>query len=239
MVLLLSALLLQDEPVDVLIRKLGSDSIEEREEATERLRARVDDAQEELEKAGRSDDAEIAGRAREILGTLTPHRLEVCAELTHLRGHALQDAIRRVVPSWTEENGMIRPSRYPARSAWPTLLKSLRESVLANVDFPSDGRQCPIAVRCRLETIRMDLDLVDARLEDVLGLIGDLTGLNLAIDANVPRLLDMDRKFTFRAVNQCLAKILGKLLSDEELDYGITDKGVVLIQLSERNPDRY
>jgi hypothetical protein len=85
----------------------------------------------------------------------------------------------------------------------------------------------------------MDLDLVDARLEDVLGLIGDLTGLNLAIDANVPRLLDMDRKFTFRAVNQCLAKILGKLLSDEELDYGITDKGVVLIQLSERNPDRY
>jgi hypothetical protein len=239
MFLLLFPLLFQDESTDTLIRRLGSDSVEEREEATRLLKARVDDAQRELEKSGSDPDPEVAGRAREILETLTPYRREVCAELTHLRDHGLREAIHRITPSWVEDSDGVHPSRYPARVEWPGLLRTLRETVLVKIDSPADGTGCRIAVRGRLRALRVDLDFEDAGIEEVLDLIRGISGLNVALDGAVESKRDMETKITFSSKDRSLGDVLWDLLSAVCLDYTVTDEGVVLVHLGDRNPDRY
>lgn len=90
MFLLLLSLLLQDDPVDLLIQKLGSDSIEEREEATGRLTDLAECAEPALAKAALSRDPETASRARVILEKIHPYRLRVTREVLHLLSHATE-----------------------------------------------------------------------------------------------------------------------------------------------------
>ena len=239
MFLLLFPLLIQDDSTSALIRKLGSESIEEREEATRALKSRVDDAQQELEKAALDSDPEVADRAREILETLTPYRREVCAELTHLRDQGLREAIHRITPSWVEDSQGVHPSRYPSPVDWPGLLRTLRETVLLKVDSPADGTGCRLAVRGRLRSLRVDLEFENAGIEEVLDLIRDLSGLNVALDAGVVSKRDMETKVFFRSKDRPLGDALLDLLTQVWLDYTVTDEGVVLIHLHERNPDRY
>lgn len=57
----------RNDPLDSLIRDLGSDDVEVRERASAELRRRGPESRSALERARRSADAEIAARAREIL----------------------------------------------------------------------------------------------------------------------------------------------------------------------------
>lgn len=68
MLFLLVLLAPQDPSAEV--RRLGSESVEERAAAAERLKGLGDAAVPALEKAARDSDAEVAGRARQILGVL-------------------------------------------------------------------------------------------------------------------------------------------------------------------------
>lgn len=279
MFLLLFPLLLQDDPVPRLIEKLGSDRIEEREEATRQLRARVDDAQEELEKAALDPDPEVADRAREILRTPSAYRLEVRGEMAHLFDHALwsfqkrragecvalcdamllidgrcplalglKEAVRQEFAAGAI-TGDFSSLRFPPHREWESLRKRIRETALAGIDTPDDGTRCPLAVRSRLQTLRIDLEFEGARLEDVLQLMRDLTGLNFLLDARMVSLSDMDRKITYRARGRSVGESLRQILAESGEEYVVTEEGVVLIRpprrfvdlynLDERNPDRY
>jgi hypothetical protein len=260
MCLLLFPLLFQQDPISRLIERLGSDSVEEREAATRQLRCRVDDAQEELEKATLASDPEVAERAREILKTPSPHRLEVRAEMAHLFDHALwsfqkrrpreciafcdamllidgrctlaldlKDSVRKGFGA-APVSGDLSSVRVPPRPAWDAVQRRIRETALAGIDAPDDGSRCPFAVRSRLETLRIDLEFENARLEDVLQLIQDLTGLYLVLDARVVSISDMDRKITCRAHDQAVGESLRQILAESGEEFVVTAEGVVLIR---------
>ena len=253
-------LLLQEEPIPTLIERLGSDSVEEREEATCRLRSRVDEAQEELETAAGHPDPEVAQRALEILRTPSPHRLDVDGEMAHLYQHALAslepgqadrcaalcDAMLSVddrfapalgLKKWLEEGFRLTPPaadwsslRIPPRRTWEALRRRIRETALAGIDRPADGSRCPVAVRCRLEALRIHLEFEQATLEDVLNLLRDLTGLNLILDAQAVSISDMDRRITFRSHHQSVGESLRQILRESGEEYVITEEGVVLVR---------
>ena len=259
MFLLLFPLLIQQDSIEALVRKLGSESVEERDEATRSLVARVDDAQAELEKAAGDADFEVAGRARQILATLSPYRRGVAADMSHLRTHgerayrdhqfedclAYCDAMLHVDCSFAPALDLIdaarramqdgEPSaipddpepalRFPLRAEWP----SIRERAFSTV--PCNPGSCWIAVRCTLESLRIDMDFRDAKYEDVLLLIRDLSGLILVMDARNGRAQDMvEKKVTFRAKDRPLSECLGEILSQAGDDYTITGEGVILIR---------
>ena len=270
MLILLFPLLIQDEPVRALIERLGSDSVEEREHATAALRRRVDDAPEELEKAARSADPEIAGRALEILRTPTPHRLEVAGAMAHLFDHALWafqkrrageclslcdamllidarcalalelgEAVRQDFAGRPLE-GDFSSLRVPPRAAWPPLRKRIRETALVGIDVPDDGSRCPLAVRCRLQSQKADLDFENAAIEDVIRLVQDLSGANVVLDAGVEPRCDLDKRLSYRSKDQPLGESLGELLSQADMEYVITREGVILVRFSpDKDPDRY
>ncbi len=278
MLILLFPLFIQDDPIPALIEKLGSDSIEERERATAALAARVDDAQEELERAIESADPEVSARARRILETPTPYRREVRGEMAHLFDHALWsfqkrragecaalcDAMLLVDPRFRlalELRESLRQGfaadtiagdfstlRCPPRRSWEAIRRRIRETVLSGIDTPDDGSRCPIAVRNRLQALTIDLEFENAKIEDVLQLIHDLTGLNLILDARVESMGDMDRTITFRARGRSVGESLRQILAEAGEEYVVTGEGVVLIRpprwpdfpsLDERDPERY
>jgi hypothetical protein len=78
--------LLQDPSTEELLRRLGSDRIDERDEAARQLEARATDAA--LRTAAKSADAEIAARAVEILTRREPLRRRFRKEVEHLLEHA-------------------------------------------------------------------------------------------------------------------------------------------------------
>ena len=88
--LLVAAGLFSPGPDEIhrLVGQLGSDSVVEREDATAQLRALGDEAVPALDRAALSSDPEIAGRARELVAVLAPHRADVAREMSHLLGHA-------------------------------------------------------------------------------------------------------------------------------------------------------
>jgi hypothetical protein len=180
MFLLLSALLLQDEPVNLLIQKLGSDSIEEREEATEKLYDSPGRAEVELEKAAQSADPEVAYRARKILEGLHPFRVRVTREVLHLFSHAsgafetgrydrtlvFCDELFRIDPRYEaarrlrEETLKTIVSEEHRASVLP-LLKKWRERE------EEDPARIPFVLNFRLPSRKLWRSLVDQIREDV------------------------------------------------------------------------
>ena len=276
--ILLFPLLIQDDSIPALIERLGSDFVEERERATAALAARVDDAQEELERAIESADPEVSARARRILETPTPYRREVRGEMAHLFDHALGsfrerraaeclalcEAMLLVDPRFRlaldlRESvlrgfaadaiaGDFYSLRYPPRRSWEAIRKRIRETVLSGIDTPDDGSRCPIAVRSRLQAIAIDLEFENAKFEDVLQLIRDLTGLYLVLDARMESMGDMDRTITYRSQGRSVGESLRSILAEAGEEYVVTGEGVVLIRpprpldtfnLDERDPERY
>src|SRR2546426_340867 len=132
--LLLSLLLFaQDESsrqARQLIEKLRSETIEERDEAARKLRELGSGAEEELEKATRDKDPEVAGRARTLLGEGIFRRIEetlVKARTARIKFRIDADSS---IPS--EKNKL-----------WGTLL--LKEGNRAHLDLST--RQFPHASR--------------------------------------------------------------------------------------------
>lgn len=76
---------------DLLVERLGSEVIEEREAAFYRLVDVGSRALVEVQKGLRSADSEIAARCRELLEVLAPHGREVRIEVGHWLRHAIQD----------------------------------------------------------------------------------------------------------------------------------------------------
>jgi hypothetical protein len=88
--LLLAGCLAQDSPADVsiLVEKLGSESIQEREDATALLCHIGEPAIPDLDRALSSTDAEVVARVRGLIALIAPHRREVIREMGHLFSHA-------------------------------------------------------------------------------------------------------------------------------------------------------
>lgn len=85
----LAACLAQDcrADLDTLIDQLGSDSVQERDDACAILRYVGEPALPDLEHAAESGDAEVAGRARGLIAFIAPHRGDVRLEMVHLFAH--------------------------------------------------------------------------------------------------------------------------------------------------------
>jgi len=87
---MLAACLGQDCRTDLgaVIDRLGSDCVREREDASAILRYVGEPALPDLDRAAKSGDPEVAGRARALIAYLGPHRPEVLREMAHLFLHA-------------------------------------------------------------------------------------------------------------------------------------------------------
>ncbi len=125
-----------------VVERLGSDSVEEREDASAILRYVGEPALPDLEQALDSGDAEVAARARALIAAIAPHRSEVVREMAHLFSHACGtfragrpeaaerycEGVLRIDPSYAPALRLREAAREAGRE------EGAREAFLAQVD---------------------------------------------------------------------------------------------------------
>lgn len=253
--ILLFCLLLQEERVESLIEKLGSDSVQERERAGERLRERAGEAERALEGAARSADAEVAARAGEILEVLVGYRQEAARTLALImedarfefdRGHFLHAArlcdralglAPRLDPAEDLKRsalaGCWRPDSGPALQ--PADLRSLRLPSLDAWRASTAPRAAPVeeeeppCIQRKLATMKIDLAFEETALEDILAFIRDFSGLNIVLDVSLRTSIDPAQKMDLKVKDRTVGQVLRCLLSELGLTYVITAERVVLL----------
>jgi hypothetical protein len=123
--------------------------------------------------------------------------------------------------------------RFPSRAEWDRF-----QAGPDAVPRPEDPRVAD--VHFTLETVRVNLDLVDAKFEDVVALLRDFSGLAIVLDADARESVDPERRLDVRFRNillkDALREAMGKVLTG--LRYEVTDERVVLIT-DRPDPDRY
>jgi len=234
--ILLFCLLLQEERVGALIEKLGSDSAEERDAASGRLSLRAVEAEDALEEAARSPDAEVAARAGEILEVLVGYRKEVARTLPLLledarsefdEGHfahcvRLCDLTLQVAP---EFGPVMKLRREALEGCWvpaegeavkATDLRGIRLPGLASwrtmkrripIDVPDD-EWGEVSPNHKLATMKVDLAFEETSLDDILAFIRDFSGLNLVLDARLRETIDPARKMDFKVKDRTVGQVL-------------------------------
>ncbi len=255
--ILLFYLLLQEETVEALIERLGSDSVQVRERAGDRLRERAVEAEEALEQATRSADAEVAARAGEILELLVGYRREVARTLPLLlkdartefdEGHfahcvRLCDLALQVAPDfgpveelrrdalagcWRPGHGELVQAIELRRIRLPTLdVWRALKGRIPN-DVPDD-EWGEVSPNRKLATMKIDLAFEETSLDDILAFIRDFSGLNLVLDARLHGMIDPARKLDFKVKDRTLGQTLRCLLAEFGLTYVITEQRVVLL----------
>jgi hypothetical protein len=95
-----------------------------------------------------------------------------------------------------------------------------------------------LAIRRKLDTMKIDLTFTDARLEDLLSFIRDFSGLNIVLDPRASLRLEELSRMTVRAKDLALKEALDFVLSLQGMVYRVTEKLVVLVSY-EVDPDRY
>jgi tetratricopeptide (TPR) repeat protein len=119
---------------------------------------------------------------------------------------------------------------FPSREEWAEISKRLGESVVRSgttggVDENPDLQ----AIRRKLDTLKMDLNFDNAKVEDILAYIRDYSGLNIVLDAAVQSRVDPEKTLTFKSKDLALKDNLKLLLSQVGLEYRVTDERVVLL----------
>lgn len=256
MFLLLFPLLFQEDSIPSLLERLASDRVEERDEASRRLKLRAVEAEGALEEASRSADPEVAARAGEILEVLVAYRKEIARELFLVLNQArfefdeghfahcvrLCDAALELAPGlapveelrrdaragcWRPDHGEVGQT---IDLRWIRLPRLEVWRVLkARIREDVPGDEDPLPINRKLATMKIDLAFEDTTLEDILAFIRDFSGLNLLLDARLQETIDPSRKMDFKVKDQTLGKVLGCLLAELGLVYVVTEEKVVLL----------
>lgn len=177
MILLLSCLLLQSElprEIEDLVRRLNADGLEEREQATSRLKEIGTPAIPALEVAAKSGEAEARGRARLILDHLA--RLDRVKALrpasrkltVDLKDAPLADAVRQVLhpfgltgATFEEELAKRRVTLTLKDASLWSAVDQLEEAAGLRWDYSSSrltSVSTPRGVRCGSGTVRIAAD---------------------------------------------------------------------------------
>lgn len=256
------------------VESLGADSIEEREQAFDRLLAIGEPARPVLEWGLRELDAEGASRARELLDRHEGHRravrrvvarwlrlaisafdreaFDICiqycdavlaidseyrvaAEISQLAQRASHTLFSRsivgIFRDWelqTSELAAIIPGadsfRYPSPGAWREL------------HAHAQGIAAPEFRKCRvlLGAIEVSVTFADKPLEDVLSFLREYSELNLVLDAECVDAIQLPKRVSIEVEDATLAEALDTVLKQAEMDYRVTEEGVVLITTPEK-----
>ncbi len=111
--------------------------------------------------------------------------------------------------------------RFPSRDEWAE--RFVREEPSAEEALSLE------AIHRKLETMKIDLDFENTKLEDILAFLRDYSGLNILLDAAVRDQVVPDQTITFKVKDLVLKNILKLLLSQFQLDYFVTEEMVVLL----------
>lgn len=242
--LLILLLALQTDPGE-WVRRLGADSLDEREAAVEAL-ARAGDAARGAVWAGAwSDDPEIAARARRLLPEPLAAAHRGLRRAFHEAERALAEgrpavALRGLAPvAWLSPYDLVpdlssvRPETADVRRLLARLrssVPSLRPTDRAAFAFEHARAEASVAgdVRRRLSA-RVDLRFENARFEEILTVLGTLTGTAVHLDATAQERPELGYAVTFEAQDRSLREILGALADQASLGWTVTDEGVILV----------
>ncbi|HYE98969.1 MAG TPA: hypothetical protein VEJ18_08665 [Planctomycetota bacterium] len=227
------------------VRRLGADNLDEREAAVEALTRAGDEARDALWAGSWSADPEIAARARALLPASLAavdrglRRAFREAERALAEGRPA-DALRGLGPvAWLSPSDLVPDvsSTRPEISEVRRLLARLRAAVpslrfgdRAALAFDEAQAEASAAghVRRRLSS-RVDLRFENARFEEILTVLGTLTGTAVHLDAAAMERAELGYAVTFEAHDRSLGEILGSLTDQADLAWKVTEEGVILV----------
>lgn len=126
--------------------------------------------------------------------------------------------------------------RFPDRLQWAEISKRITESIIKTGEG-TGAEEDPevLAIRSKLDTMKIDMAFENSKLEDILAYIRDFTGLNIILDAAVRDKVDLEKTITFKVRDLILKNVLKLLLSQFGLDYIITEEKVVLLTTPDKS----
>jgi Ca-activated chloride channel family protein len=86
-----------------------------------------------------------------------------------------------------------------------------------------------LAIHRTLDRVKVDRSFENAKLDDILAHLRDLSGLNIVVDAASASAVDPNESLTLKTKGAPLKDALGQLLAREGLEYVVTEENVVLI----------
>ncbi len=182
--------------------------------------------------------------------------IQVCSEILYIDPHYFvavelrEDAekarhreeyyefLRKKVENWktltdSDDEAVIPYSetvRFPPPDEWAEISKRITQQTIKGQEG-AELEEDPeiLSINRKLDTMKMDIGLEAAKLEDIVSFIRDFTGLNIIIDGGVRDKVDLEKQITFKVKDLVLKNVLKLLLSQYGLDYHITEEKVVLI----------
>ncbi len=118
---------------------------------------------------------------------------------------------------------------FPTAEEWAEISK--RTTSFQGLDRGAEGADDPeiVAINRQLDTIKMDLDFQNQKLEDMVAYIREFTGLNIFIEQNLGDKFDPQKQVTFRVRGIVLRTAMRLMLDQFELDYTIDESRIVKI----------
>src|SRR5688572_5978130 len=119
---------------------------------------------------------------------------------------------------------------FPTSEEWAEI--SRRSTSIAGLERGADGGGDDpevLALNRQLDTIKMDLDFQNQRLEDMIAYIREFTGLNIFIEQNLGDKFDPSKQVTFRVRGIVLRTAMKLMLDQFELDYTIDESRIIKV----------
>jgi tetratricopeptide (TPR) repeat protein len=182
--------------------------------------------------------------------------IQVCGEILYIDSHyhvavelkedaekarhreEYYDFLRKKIDNWkaladSDDEAIIPYSetvRFPSPDEWAEISKRIGEATIKGQEGAASEEDPEIlGMNRKLDTMKMDIGLETAKLEDIIAFIRDFTGMNIIIDAGVRDKVDLEKQITFKVKDLVLKNVLKLLLSQYGLDFTITEEKVVLI----------
>lgn len=143
----------------------------------------------------------------------------------HVKGYADYVKLRR--ERWQEAVNNLKETlipyaedaimRYPDKAHWDKVLERAERVGIVAAEEVEDPEI--IAVKKKLETLRIDLDFADASLSDIIDFIREYAMLNIEISQEVRQEGIADKKISFQVKGLVLKSVLKNLLANYGLDY--------------------
>src|SRR6185436_14953238 len=101
-------------------------------------------------------------------------------------------------------------------------------NIAGDIDRGGDDPEI-LAINRQLDTIKMDLDFQNQKLEDMVAYIREFTGLNIYIEPNLGDKYDANKAVSFRVKGIVLRTAMKLMLDQFELDYTIDESRIIKI----------